>query len=62
MVNGKSIRLTIPAGVKNGQVIKIKGYGGEGMNNGPKGDRKLVAVNHWNKLLKGALVRHLLLS
>ncbi|OFZ11403.1 MAG: molecular chaperone DnaJ [Bacteroidetes bacterium RIFCSPHIGHO2_02_FULL_44_7] len=37
-VNGKNIRLTIPAGVKNGQVIKIKGQGGEGLNNGPKGD------------------------
>ncbi len=37
-VNGKNIRLTIPAGVKNGQVIKIKGLGGEGVNNGPKGD------------------------
>lgn len=37
-VNGKSIRLTIPAGVKNGQTIKIKGYGGEGINGGPKGD------------------------
>lgn len=37
-INGKNIRLTIPAGVKNGQVIKIKGQGGEGLNNGPKGD------------------------
>jgi curved DNA-binding protein len=37
-VNGKNIRLTIPAGIKNGQVIKIKGYGGEGLNGGPKGD------------------------
>ncbi|MEQ6121272.1 J domain-containing protein [Reichenbachiella sp. MALMAid0571] len=37
-VNGKSIRLTIPAGVKNGQVIRIKGYGGEGINGGPNGD------------------------
>ncbi|MGW8121032.1 DnaJ C-terminal domain-containing protein [Roseivirga echinicomitans] len=37
-VNGKNIRLTIPAGVKNGQVIKIKGHGGQGINNGPKGD------------------------
>lgn len=37
-VNGKNIRLTIPAGVKNEQVIKIKGYGGEGINGGPKGD------------------------
>jgi hypothetical protein len=24
------------------------------------GDRKLVTVSHWNKLLKGALVRHVL--
>ena len=37
-VNGKNIRLTIPAGVENGQTIKIKGYGGEGMNGGPNGD------------------------
>jgi len=37
-VNGQNIRLTIPAGVKNGQVIKIKGHGGEGLNGGPKGD------------------------
>lgn len=37
-VNGKNIRLTIPAGVENGQTIKIKGHGGEGVNGGPKGD------------------------
>jgi len=37
-VNGKNIRLTIPAGVENGQTIKIKGYGGEGVNGGPNGD------------------------
>jgi curved DNA-binding protein len=37
-INGKNIRLTIPAGVKNGQVIKIKGQGGEGLNGGPNGD------------------------
>jgi curved DNA-binding protein len=47
-VNGKNIRLTIPAGVKNGQVIKIKGYGGEGINGGPKGDLhiKFSILNH----------------
>lgn len=37
-VNGKNIRITIPAGVENGQNIKIKGYGGKGVNNGPNGD------------------------
>jgi curved DNA-binding protein len=37
-VNGKSIRLTIPAGVENGQVIKITGHGTPGVNGGPNGD------------------------
>ncbi|KAF2335032.1 DnaJ C-terminal domain-containing protein [Flavobacterium daemonense] len=37
-VNGKNIRITIPAGVENGQVIKIPGHGGAGVNGGPNGD------------------------
>lgn len=37
-VNGKNIRITIPAGVENGQVIKLKGYGAPGANGGPTGD------------------------
>jgi curved DNA-binding protein len=37
-VNGKNIRITIPAGVENGQKIKIKGHGGAGINGGPGGD------------------------
>jgi len=37
-VNGKNIRITVPAGIKNGQTIKIPGHGGEGLNGGPNGD------------------------
>lgn len=37
-VNGKNIRITIPAGIENGQTIRITGHGGEGINGGPAGD------------------------
>lgn len=37
-VNGKNIRLTIPAGIENGQTIKIAGHGGAGTNGAPAGD------------------------
>lgn len=37
-VNGKKIRITVPAGVADGQVIKLKGQGGPGANGGPAGD------------------------
>ncbi|MCL5128277.1 DnaJ C-terminal domain-containing protein [Algibacter sp. L4_22] len=37
-VNNKNIRITIPAGIENGQNIKIKGHGGKGVNGGPNGD------------------------
>ncbi|PXY40425.1 molecular chaperone DnaJ [Flavobacterium cheongpyeongense] len=37
-VNHKNIRITIPAGVENGQTIKIPGHGSSGINAGPNGD------------------------
>jgi len=37
-VNGKNIRLTIPAGIEDEQTIKIKGHGGPGIQGGPAGD------------------------
>lgn len=37
-INGKNVRITIPAGVSNGQKIKLKGYGNPGHNGGPNGD------------------------
>ena len=37
-VNGENIRLTIAAGIADGQTIKIKGKGAQGINGGPNGD------------------------
>ncbi|MCX6255237.1 MAG: J domain-containing protein, partial [Bacteroidia bacterium] len=37
-VNGKKLRISIPAGIENGQTIKIAGHGGQGINGGPNGD------------------------
>lgn len=41
-INGKNIRITIPAGIDNGQTIKIPGHGGPGINGGPNGDLYLT--------------------
>jgi len=43
-LNGKNIRITIPAGVANGQVIKLKGHGAPGANGGPDGDLYITFV------------------
>ncbi|SFL20356.1 DnaJ C-terminal domain-containing protein [Proteiniphilum acetatigenes] len=37
-INGKNVRITIPAGVADGQKIKLAGYGQPGVNGGPNGD------------------------
>ncbi|MBN9337308.1 MAG: DnaJ domain-containing protein [Chryseobacterium sp.] len=37
-INGKKVRITIPAGVYDGQQIKLKGHGNPGINGGPNGD------------------------
>ncbi|OUO49924.1 molecular chaperone DnaJ [Parabacteroides sp. An277] len=43
-VNGKNLRITVPAGVANGQTIKLAGQGGAGMNGGPAGDLYITFV------------------
>lgn len=49
-VNGENIRLTIAAGIEDGQTIKIKGKGAPGINGGPNGDLyiKFVIKNTTN--------------
>jgi curved DNA-binding protein len=49
-VNGNKIRITIPAGIENGQTIKIAGHGGQGINGGPNGDLYITfsIANHSN--------------
>lgn len=37
-VQGKNIRLTFPAGIEDGQIIKVSGHGTSGVNGGPNGD------------------------
>jgi curved DNA-binding protein len=43
-VNGKQLRITVPAGIGNGQVIKLKGHGAPGGNGGPDGDLYITFV------------------
>lgn len=43
-IDGKTIRLTVQAGVENGQKIKLANYGAPGVNGGPNGDLYITFV------------------
>jgi curved DNA-binding protein len=43
-LNGKNIRITIPAGIEDGQKIRLKGHGAPGTNGGPNGDLYITFV------------------
>jgi DnaJ-class molecular chaperone len=43
MPDGKSIEITIPVGVKDGQTLRLRGKGGAGFGEGPPGDA-LVSI------------------
>jgi curved DNA-binding protein len=51
-VNGKNIRITIPAGVEDGQKIRLRGYGAHGVNGGPAGDLYITFVIPENPTFK----------
>ena len=46
-VQGKKLRITIPAGIKDGQTIRLNGQGGPGAGGGNKGD--LYITFHFKK-------------
>ena len=52
-VNGKNIRITVPAGIADGQVIKLSGQGGAGANGGTNGDLYITFIiakdNHFTR-------------
>jgi curved DNA-binding protein len=51
-INGKKVRITIPAGIFDGQQIKLKGYGNPGFHGGPNGDLLItfhIAEDHYFK-------------
>ncbi|MFT4071206.1 MAG: J domain-containing protein [Dysgonamonadaceae bacterium] len=52
-VNGKKIRITVPAGIADGQVIKLSGQGAPGYNGAPAGDLYITFViepdNHFRR-------------
>lgn len=43
-VNGRQLRITVPAGVEHGQTIRIPEQGGPGVNGGPAGDLYITFV------------------
>ncbi|MDD4777632.1 MAG: J domain-containing protein [Fermentimonas sp.] len=43
-INGKNVRITIPAGVSNGQKIKLAGYGQQSTDDGLNGDLYITFI------------------
>jgi curved DNA-binding protein len=53
-VNEKNIRITIPAGVEDGQVIRLRDHGAPGANGGPNGDLYITFVIEQDPIFKRA--------
>lgn len=51
-VGGENIRITIPAGVANGQKIKLAGYGQPGQGDAPSGDLYITFIIEEDKEFK----------
>ena len=51
-IDGKNVRITIPAGVANGQKIKLAGYGQPGPGDGPSGDLYITFIIEEDSVFK----------
>ena len=43
-VNGKTLKITVPAGIENSQKLKLQGQGGMGVGGGPNGDLYITFI------------------
>lgn len=55
-INNKPVRITIPAGIEDGQTLTLKGFGNAGANGGPAGDLYVTfhVLNNTNYRRQGA--------
>ncbi len=44
LINNKTLKITVPAGIENGQKLSLQGQGGAGVNGGPNGDLFITFV------------------
>lgn len=52
MANGKTLKITIPKGTKDGDVLRLRGKGEAGIQGGPPGDAKIEIKTKNHKYLK----------
>jgi curved DNA-binding protein len=43
-VNSKTLKITVPAGIENGQKLALQGQGGAGVNGGPNGNLYITFI------------------
>jgi curved DNA-binding protein len=51
-VTGKTLKITVPAGIENGQKLVLQGQGGPGINGGPNGDLYITFIVERDPIFK----------